>query len=705
MAAQSEVAIYVKQELQDIVKLPFVGLRDSLKTWGKSIFICLEISLEKPSLGLFTGVNEKEKVWIFFSECYPSTNPEVFLRSEFPFVPHLTVIEIPKIGRIKKICLSRIPEKDWWCGKTLVDLVLAIHDWLNDAASGNLVKPDDPFEPLIADFSLPVVELNVNRARVECANHKGLWKTTTQKFDLGEADTARFIVGSGKIETLVWYQSEEQSEAWVKRPVNIDDMKSLMVSIGFEQQRFSYWINKGVPENTACRKIIVVGIRRSRPVLGRPDSDEWVAFDIERKSGLSNWKINTHLVHESFTQELSRKLSGYSDTSTVKKVLLIGVGAIGSAISELLVRSGHITVKMMDHDRLQPHNLARHVLTQKEVGLKKAISLSQHFNNLFPSEKPVAEGLLDDLFSFPQDKFLSLLKNVNIIVDCSASVAVLKYLSDIHGLNKPIVSAYQIDQGLGTIMLYTPNGSDTPLNLIELTAISEWRSVTSIRRWLTETINSVEIGGGCRSASAKISYARVMYGASIISNLLLEWITKSELPEQGRADIFHIPTQVSTESHSSVNNIAASMQRAGSWNIVIRKDVSNSLKLLATESPDCETGGILLGQADRQKKIIGIVDCIECVGVKSQTGYHRFPDDLKYKLAKMEKQTAGMLHYVGEWHSHPASYACVPSSTDKSTMKELAALMVGDRLPALCAISNGNDSKLHVVEHIDEDAQ
>lgn len=698
------VTTCIKGELSDITDFSFVVSVSSLQILGnKHHYVYLEIILEKPSQGFMEGVHQKEQIWIFFSDNYPSVCPEVYARGDFPFVPHLTVINIPNVGEIKKICLSRMPEKDWWCGKTLADLVLAIHDWLNDAASGNLVKPDDPFEPLISDFSLPPVELNIQRARKECAKHNGLWKTTTQKVDLGEADTARFIVGSGEIETLVWYQSEEQAMPWVKRPVNVDELTSLMTSVGFEQQRFSYWINKGVSEAAACLKIVVVGIRRPQSVLGRPDSDEWVAFDIERKYGSSHWKVNTRLVHESFTQELSRKLSGYSNTTTVKKVLLIGVGAIGSAVSELLVRSGHITVKMMDSDRFQPHNLARHVLSQTEVGLNKAIALGQRFSDLYPSNPQVAEALIDDLLQLPQDKFFSITNDLDIILDCSASVAVLKYLSEIQGLNKPIASLYQIDQGLGTVMLYTPRGSDIPLNIIELTAIMEWRSVSSIRRWLTETLNSVEIGGGCRSVSAKISYARVMYGASIISNLLLEWIAENALPEQGRADLFHMPTQANTEPHYSVNNIAAVKHKAGNWEIVVQKDVFNSLKQFATGNPDCETGGIFLGQADRQKKILTIVDCIECVGAKSATGYHRFPNDLKYKLAKIEKQTAGMLHYVGEWHSHPISCGCVPSATDKSTMKELAKLMVADRLPALCAISNGNDTKLYVVESIDEE--
>ncbi len=704
MAAESEVAIYLKQELKEIAIFPFVKAFPNVDSLGDCAFAFFEFMLEKPSQGFSEGILEKEKVGVFFSGDYPTACPEVYVRGQFPYVPHQNLRQASDGGIYKTICLSRTAKDDWWCGRTLVDLVLAIHDWLNDAASGNLVKLYDPFEPLIADFSLPVVELNVHQARIECTNHNGLWKTTTQKVDLGEADTARFIVGSGEIETLVWYQSVEQAMPWVKRPVNLDELKSLMASVGFEQQRFSYWINKGIPESAACQKIIVVGIRRPRSVLGRPDSDEWVAFVIERKFGSSHWKVNTHLVHESFTQELSHKLSGYSNTTNVKKVLLIGVGAIGSAVSELLVRSGHITVKMMDSDRLQPHNLARHVLTQTEVGLNKAIALGQRFNDLYPYDDPqVAEALIDDLLQLSQDKFFSIINDVDIIVDCSASIAVLKYFSDIQGLNKPIVSLYQIDQGLGTVMLYTPRGSDTPLNIIELTAISEWRSVTSIRRWLTETLNSVDIGGGCRSASAKISYARVMYGASIVSNLLLEWITENELPEQARADIFNLPTQASTESHRSVINITATTHKAGNWKIVIRKDVSNNLKRLATESPDCETGGILLGQADRQKKILIIVDCIECVGVKSSTGYHRFPNDLKYKFAKMEKQTAGMLHYVGEWHSHPQYCNCTPSPTDRSTMKELATLLVGDRLPALCAISNGNDAKLHVVEHINEE--
>jgi len=51
-------------------------------------------------------------------------------------------------------------------------------------------------------------------------------------------------------------------------------------------------------------------------------------------------------------------------------------------------------------------------------------------------------------------------------------------------------------------------------------------------------------------------------------------------------------------------------------------------------------------------------------------------------------RTAGVVGYVGEWHSHPDNYPAIPSTDDLIQLSYLALGIAGDGLPALQVIVN-----------------
>jgi hypothetical protein len=59
---------------------------------------------------------------------------------------------------------------------------------------------------------------------------------------------------------------------------------------------------------------------------------------------------------------------------------------------------------------------------------------------------------------------------------------------------------------------------------------------------------------------------------------------------------------------------------------------------------------------------------------------------LKPQVEKIVAATDGALHYVGEWHSHPAGYSTAPSGDDIKVFGWLTELMDKDGLPALMMI-------------------
>lgn len=66
------------------------------------------------------------------------------------------------------------------------------------------------------------------------------------------------------------------------------------------------------------------------------------------------------------------------------EVGVIGVGSIGSAAAEGLAGYGVGTVHLVDYDRLEQHNLVRHVLTARDIGRRKAQATAEHLHHRHP---------------------------------------------------------------------------------------------------------------------------------------------------------------------------------------------------------------------------------------------------------------------------------------------------------------------------------
>ncbi len=83
-------------------------------------------------------------------------------------------------------------------------------------------------------------------------------------------------------------------------------------------------------------------------------------------------------------EEQIRTRGRASSELTNAKVLLLGGGAMGSSIAELLVREGCKRLAVVDGDLLQVGNLCRHTLSLRHIQKLKADSLAVRLNSLSP---------------------------------------------------------------------------------------------------------------------------------------------------------------------------------------------------------------------------------------------------------------------------------------------------------------------------------
>lgn len=106
-------------------------------------------------------------------------------------------------------------------------------------------------------------------------------------------------------------------------------------------------------------------------------------------------------------------------------VAVIGAGALGAAIAELLARGGMNDILIIDNDKLEAGNLVRHTLTGADLGRNKATATAARLRAVAPMSRISAHEhcLLNE------KKLRSLLEEFDIVLDCTANNDVLRRLN------------------------------------------------------------------------------------------------------------------------------------------------------------------------------------------------------------------------------------------------------------------------------------
>ena len=123
-----------------------------------------------------------------------------------------------------------------------------------------------------------------------------------------------------------------------------------------------------------------------------------------------------------------------------RRVAIIGVGALGSFITDMLVRSGVRNLSLVDGDVVMPGNLVRHLVGPEAVGQSKVKAVKQHL--VAHSGIAGAEITVIDHALTSGDEALELVNNHDLVVNATADFATTALLHvTAQALSKRIVSA------------------------------------------------------------------------------------------------------------------------------------------------------------------------------------------------------------------------------------------------------------------------
>lgn len=161
----------------------------------------------------------------------------------------------------------------------------------------------------------------------------------------------------------------------------------------------------------------------------------------------------------SWEPEELRSRSGGSKKLSSLRVLIIGAGALGSAVAENLVRMGITDMGVLDEDILDVGNLTRHALSLDAVGHGKAEALSRALSASMPDAS--VEGLG---FEFPPTdrRLIERLQVYDVVIDCTASDRVLDTMARFDWGGEKIFVSLAMTWQAEALLFFTASESSFP---------------------------------------------------------------------------------------------------------------------------------------------------------------------------------------------------------------------------------------------------
>jgi molybdopterin/thiamine biosynthesis adenylyltransferase len=141
----------------------------------------------------------------------------------------------------------------------------------------------------------------------------------------------------------------------------------------------------------------------------------------------SDQKVNW-LLSENWAKDQITSRGKIGESLATLNIAVIGAGAIGSTVSELLARLNCSKMTLIDNDYYNIGNSSRHILTTGQVQFDKAEAVAERLNRVFPFmnvafEKATIESCLR--------KNKDYLDQFDLVIDATASEAVIYLISDV----------------------------------------------------------------------------------------------------------------------------------------------------------------------------------------------------------------------------------------------------------------------------------
>lgn len=658
-------------------------------------------------------IRDEERIRVIF-DVADAKEPRVEVcREDFPSMAHVNPQFDPQSP--KTICLFAELWQDrrpFWNNS---DFLFRIFMWFSDAAEGKLHRDDQAVEPLFVGSPFKVV-LSRKMLGILGDTSNGV---ADYGFTLVENSDSTFLIPANEGETrqipvkLLGATARERVHGQLQlHPRNFGDLLNLLDGDidGFTDSLIEN--ARSVTKEETGIFMLFVKFPIKREIEGKVERVEYRLFKFSKslyevaeqlgiigsaegygqasvlvnqpkpsRSSLAELSLIPLEIIEDLSREKAQLYGGVEDGS--HKVLMVGSGAIGSQVHMNLTRIGWGEWVVVDNDLLLPHNVVRHASNQSKIGFAK--SKIAEVQATWITDESKCKALVCDVLN-PRDKESELIEacaNADIILDCSASVAVARHITRDLTSEARRVSVF-IGAGMDSLVfLGEDEDRSSRLDWLEMQMYRESLSNESVSNAIADKSTSVRYGGSCRNRSVQLAQDVVGVMAGLSSKTLRSYVGSSA----AEIRIYNTETDNSI-SCSRVEPCVPESQVMGDWRVMWDSVLIERMEAFRGEKLPNETGGVLLGSRDTQRNIIYVVDVLPAPNDSkaSEKEFVRGIADLESDLEKVRQKTAGGLEYVGEWHSHPDGCSAAPSPTDCVALTMLRQKATLADIPVVMAI-------------------
>lgn len=355
-----------------------------------------------------------------------------------------------------------------------------------------------------------------------------------------------------------------------------------------------------------------------------------------------------------------RKYSGLESDEAGPKGVIAGVGALGGLIAQIWNRECWGDWHYVDADIIKPHNIVRHIATHQCVGHPKARVVSALLNDLHPSPVDAQGRAIVGTIESDDGKTQALVGSSSLIVDVTTTIHVPRIIAQNDSFPRT-VSVFLSPSGVSAVMLMEDANRKIRCNSLEAQyyrAIldSEWG-----KHHLVGHLGKFSVGGGCREITLALSNEMLHIHAGNLARQLRKGVAQVN----AKICVWVYQDETGSVQVHDVETFRSSTLQIGEWRIVLDEGLLNEARQLRAGVLPSETGGILLGIVDQKDQTITLVKACNAPesSAQKEESFTRAGYGSQF-ITECMQQTADIVTYVGEWHSHPEGFAPLPSSLD-----------------------------------------
>lgn len=687
---------------------------------GSYVIIDLETGRPQKSHYPFKLV---ERLAIFFRQ--EDAHPIVWvLREDFPETPHLMVT--PE-GLPRAICVDDRHWADARLTWTPAELLVRILSWFRRAAHNELHDAMQPIDPIMFGN---VATLITDRKLLDTVS-----ETDLVGIRLNEDLPIFRLTRESKIPpehfpsvtlSIVSYRMPEQPmRRMTHAPRNLTQLIEMVSQAGGDLEtalvaELRDWLAHGVDAGYRLNShfVILLAIPIQSPTDDTEVIVDWRAFIAFHKAGdiavhlgvaskadrshgsivgysrnLARQETDTAALDEAaldpcelqfeLDHELATTVSGKLERAQ-HKVVVVGAGAIGSHVLDILARQGGYEFSIIDDDLVLPHNLARHTGLRKDVGQHKANVAAQRVFDVLQGSAP--EAIIANIETENSDlqaQINACLDSADIVIDATASVGAARFLSD-HRCKARRASVFFNPAGTAGVLLIEPSDRSIRLRDLEARYLAFVASDGALNNHMAPPTGKYTYTGACRAITSRIPESNVMALSGLISHGLDQALDEpvSVIKIWSMSDDGGVRVDM-----PDITPVEQFRTQSG-WTISVDEGLKSYLLKQRVGHLPNETGGYMTGLVDILRQSIHIVGASQAPldSQSSPENFTRGRHGVEAELNAVHERSGKQIRYVGEWHSHPDGVGTAPSALDMEQMDWLASLFDMDHLPCLMLI-------------------